>query len=237
MKPLIKDMSQDKQSLIDIIKKTNNLQEGVFANINNDLNDHFRLEYPPMIGMAYAYARRTAAAGLFLQGIFSRADYMQASKIFKCMQLQTEHTIEFQEEASDQANKLLYSYDKRLTRRIISLITTLVEFNQTPEQYNGKTHLPYELIIACLQKTLNQNTPSDTKQEISKLFKKLHTLLEQDKKVEDDFHFYYLSGCNVELPVEIKNIMNRLSELTGKTPERIFRDNFDGLKDSVDDVD
>lgn len=118
-----------------------------------------------------------------------------------------------------------------------SLITTLVEHNQTPEQHNGITHLPYELIIANLQNALNKNSPHNIKQEISKLFKQLHTLLGRDEEVENNFYHYYLSGHNVKLPMEIKRIMNKLSGLTGKSPERVFRDNFDGLKESIDDVD
>lgn len=103
----LKGEKLDKLNLIDITKKTNNLPEGVFANINNDLNEHIKENHPPIVKMTHAYARCTASAGLFLQGVFSRTDYMQASKVFKAMQLQTGHTIEFQKEAGDQAEELL----------------------------------------------------------------------------------------------------------------------------------
>lgn len=147
--------------LIDVIEKTNNLLEGVFANINNDLGEHFSTQNKvssssPMILMAYAYARRTAAAGLFLQGVFDRETYAIASNTFKAMQLQTGHTVEFQEEAARQANELLSSYDSRLDKQTIGTITTIVEHNQTPEQYDGKNHIPYDLVMANLQYAINK---------------------------------------------------------------------------------
>ena len=153
----------NKLRLVDVIKKTNNLQEGIFANINNDLNDHLPPDSPPIIMMAYAYARRTAAAGLFLQGVFDRDVYNHASNIFKSMQLQTNHTIEFQQEAAQQAFELLHSYDSFLDKKDIMMMTSMVELDKTFKPYvdNTKEYLPYEVIVAAVRRTKSRHIPNN----------------------------------------------------------------------------
>lgn len=157
------DDSDNELRLIDVVKKISNLHEGVFANINNNLGEHFSQgnvsRSSPIILMAYAYARRTAAAGLFLQGVFDRGTYKIASSTFTAMQLHTGHTVEFQEEAGRQAEELLVSYDSRLDKLTSGLITMMVEQYKTPERYDGKNHIPYEVAIAALQYTINENNP------------------------------------------------------------------------------
>lgn len=144
-------------TLLNTVVKTHNLKEGIFANINNDLNESISFfQHQPLILMAYAYARRTVAAGLFLQGVFNREHYSQASQVFRAIQLQTGHTVEFQEEAARQANELLSSYDLRIDKQIVSFITMLVELNQTSEQYtDGKHFIPYEVILENVLNAIN----------------------------------------------------------------------------------
>lgn len=121
--------------LIDVVKKTNDLDEGVFANINNDLNESIKQEHDIMILMSYGYARRTVAAGLYLQGVFNRENYKQASDIFKSLQIRTGQSVEFQNEAASQALELLQSYDNRLDKDLISTVTSGVELNQLESLY------------------------------------------------------------------------------------------------------
>ena len=113
--------------LEELIDKKYNLMEGVLGNISNDLNDGMaKLEISlddandeeKLIKMSYAYARRTAAAGLFLQGVFSRQDFQHAQQFFQAIQIQTIHTVDFQEDAADIATKFLLSYDSRLTKKL-----------------------------------------------------------------------------------------------------------------------
>lgn len=146
------DPQTEQMRLIHIVKKSNNLIEGTFANINNDLNESIDLSLPPLIVMAYAYARRTAAAGLFLQGVFSLENYLHASNMFKRYQLLTGQSYEFQEEAAAQADELLQSYDERLDRTTNTLITTLVERGGTPEHY-GTQLIPYEVVLHAIKHT------------------------------------------------------------------------------------
>jgi hypothetical protein len=129
--------------------------------------------------MAYAYARRTVAAGLFLQGVFSREHYAQASKMFKVYQMNTGHSVEFQEEASRQAEELLSSYDPRLDKQAIVFITTIVERNQTPEKYDGIICKTYDFIMDMLQKSIKASNQDN---EMNDLDKKFEKSVKQDAK-------------------------------------------------------
>lgn len=75
--------------LVDVVVRSNNLAEGTFGNISNDLGDSIENYTTPMLQMAYAYARRSAAAGLFLQGIFSRNMFDHVQQVFQAFQLNT----------------------------------------------------------------------------------------------------------------------------------------------------
>jgi hypothetical protein len=134
-------------TLKNIVKKRNNLPEGIFANINNDLNDASReFDYSTenadygekLILMSYAYARRTVAAGLVLQGIFSIKDFQHAQKIFHSIQIETIHTKEFQELAFSLANQYILSYDTRLTLDVLQKITFPVMQNHSDEVKTAK---------------------------------------------------------------------------------------------------
>lgn len=137
----------DEMRLIDIVEKKNNLDDGIFANINNDLNESITQDHNIMILMAYGYARRTAAAGLYLQGVFNRENYMQASKIFKSLQLQTGQSVEFQEEAASQSIELLSSYSSRLTKIMINKITTVVELDQVNCAYDNNMYFEFDEVL------------------------------------------------------------------------------------------
>lgn len=133
--------------LEDIVKKRNNLPEGIFGNINNDLNDTMvELGYSvdnlndneKLILMSYAYARRTAAAGLVLQGVFSIQDFQHAQKTFQAIQVQTIHTREFQELASSLAGSYIMSYDGRLTVDMLNKILIPVLQNHSDDVKTAK---------------------------------------------------------------------------------------------------
>lgn len=138
--------------LIDFVKKTNNLSEGIFANMNNDLNDSITQDNDIMILMAYGYARRTAAAGLFLQGVFNKENYLQASNTFKALQLQTGQSVEFQEEAASQSAELLCSYSPRLTKNNINKIVMAVELDQVVSAHELNIYYDFEKVLDIFDK-------------------------------------------------------------------------------------
>ncbi|MEA2017438.1 MAG: hypothetical protein U9N59_03225 [Campylobacterota bacterium] len=147
----------EKVRLINVVEKIHDLEEGVFANINNDLNNSVKQDHDIMILMAYGYARRTVAAGLYLQAIFNRASYEQASNIFKSLQLKTGQSMQFQEEASKQAEELLLSYDKRLTKEFTIKITAIVEHNQVDNAYENGKYLIDEQVFQLFAQSNNTN--------------------------------------------------------------------------------
>lgn len=144
--------------LIDVVRKTHHLPAGTFANISDDLGAAIGPHLPPLVQMAYAYARRTVAAGLLYQGVFSLADYQYIYTIFQGFQLKTGHTVEFQEEAFDQAVELLQSYDPRLNKELCRLIVSGAQ-----DLLNNRMPLPnaqfdYETIINFFLNNINSNT-------------------------------------------------------------------------------
>ena len=143
----------EKVRLIDVVKKNNNLPEGIFANINNDLNDSVTSDNDIMILMAYGYARRTVAAAIYLQGTFNREHYNQASNVFKSLQLRTGQSIEFQEEAAQQAAELLASYNSRIDKDFIATVTNLVETNQVVSAYEHNIFYSDEQILEMFNPT------------------------------------------------------------------------------------
>ncbi len=139
----------DKLRLIYMVNKVFDLKEGVFANINNDLNECMTDKVTDkMIIMAYGYARRAAAAGLYLQGVFNKASYEQASRVFLELQLQTGQTVNFQEEAFAQALELLQSYDKNITKQIVSVLVATAENKETVSAQDRGISFTYEQLLS-----------------------------------------------------------------------------------------
>lgn len=134
--------------LKDLIEKRNNLKEGIFANINNDLNESLqKLEIKldsnssydeKLFHMSYAYARRTAAAALVLQGVFSIKNFQHAQKVFQATQTNTIHTKEFQELASFYGHQYILSYDNNLTLDILGKILLPVLQNHSDDVKTAK---------------------------------------------------------------------------------------------------
>ena len=143
----------EKVRLIDVVKKNNNLPEGIFSNINNDLNDSITADHDIMILMAYGYARRVAAAAIYLQGTFNREHYNQASTVFKSLQFRTGQSIEFQEEAAKQAEELLTSYNSRIDKEFMAMVTNLVETNQVISAYEQNLFFSDEQILEMFSPT------------------------------------------------------------------------------------
>ena len=162
--------------LIHYVKKTHNLQCGIFGNISDDLGEAInRDDLSPMVKMAYAYARRSVAAGLLYQGVFSLDQFRHVNDVFIAFQINTGHTAEFQEAAFDQAAELTSSYDPRLDRNILSLLVVgaldLAKNNTEPKYLPGAP-FSYEYVVDYVvkfSKSLSNNkTSNSTTETISK---------------------------------------------------------------------
>jgi len=127
--------------LVDEVKKNEDNGYGPFLDINNDLG--IFVEKNPkcanMLLMSYAYARRTAVAGMVLQGIMKQADYDYVYKVFNAMQVNTEHSKEFQEAAAQQAYELIFSYTNLFNKEGLSMITSVVHQGNALVPPNGET--------------------------------------------------------------------------------------------------
>lgn len=148
---LKKSKKYDDIDLTNYVTKNYNTEEGIFVNIMNDLS-HFKDENN-LTKMSYGYARRTAGAGLYLQGILSREQFNYQQMMFNRIQLNTEHSVEFQTKAAEISNKFLYTYDTRLTPNIIGIITILAlndSFVHRQDIPQG-SYIPYDELISIIQ--------------------------------------------------------------------------------------
>lgn len=141
--------------LIHYVKKTHNLPCGIFGNISDDLGVSINNDgFSPMVKMAYAYARRAVTCGLIYQGVFPLKQYQYVNLIFKSFQINTGHSVDFQEEACEQAIELTLSYDRRLDRKFFTLlhagVKDLIQNNIEPINYPGAP-FSYEYVINLVQ--------------------------------------------------------------------------------------
>lgn len=142
-----------KETLISVVKLREDHDWGLFANIMNDLGEYAKeyaendQQYNILRLMAYAYARRTAAAGLYLQGYLDRENYNHVSKFFKAIQQTTGFSREFQIEAAQQAIEYLLQYNPKLDNLMISQITTVVELNQVESPYDNGLYFTDEQVF------------------------------------------------------------------------------------------
>lgn len=107
-----------KRRLNEVVERRARTELGAFEDLNRDLGAFIEENFEtcePLLKMAYAYARRTAVAGLFFQGIVGENVVKHVQDIFVGLQRATGQTIEFQREAALQASEIVGSYVPRLT--------------------------------------------------------------------------------------------------------------------------
>ena len=98
-------------TLLSVVRKT--MDTGfVFWNISDDLGHSCKeiMSSTSLVKMSYGYARRSAAAALYVQGLVDKASYEHVVAMFKALQSQTGQTVEFQEAAAADASEFLRSY-------------------------------------------------------------------------------------------------------------------------------
>lgn len=102
----------------------------VFANINNDLGaavEDGADDWPPLLLMAYAYARRASVAALYIQGVVDEDLYDHVRSFFKNMQYQTGHTVAFQKEAFSIAVTFMQGYNPSITSLLSKKLVQIAE--------------------------------------------------------------------------------------------------------------
>ena len=141
--------------LVTLVEKIDE-HDSVFGRIQNDLALYIESVGENEDGlrkMAYAYARRTSAAGLYLQGIWNKEEYDYSSSMFKKFQMVTGHTTEFQMQANQQALELYESYDRRLTHELTSAIIISAE---TGHQWPIETYIEDHVLLKIMEETVSK---------------------------------------------------------------------------------
>lgn len=120
--------------LADIVSKSNHTGY-MFADIMNDLGEAVEaiMQNEKSLQMAYGYARRSAATALYLQGIIDSDVYDHNLSFFKAIQIQTGHTVEFQEQAFTDAVDFMKTYNPIITRLLVKQMSA-ISSSFTPAQ-------------------------------------------------------------------------------------------------------
>lgn len=129
-----KKKERKQEFLSDFVKKKT-ASEYVFLNINNDLGHavaHGVSDWPPLMLMAYAYARRAAVAALFIQGVATEESYEHVKAFFKSIQMRTDATVAFQEKAFDVAMEYMKTYNQAITKIFIIKMTHIADEYDSP---------------------------------------------------------------------------------------------------------
>ena len=134
--------------LKDVVERKWKTELGPFEDLNRDLGsfieEHFEA-CEPVLKMAYAYARRTAAAGLFFQGIIQQNAVKHVQDIFEGLQRLTGQTISFQREAALQATEIVRSYVPGLTSDHEVVLLNYAREGVTALELASNTALGFEI--------------------------------------------------------------------------------------------
>lgn len=107
----------------------------VFWNISDDLahsaNDI--MKSTTHVQMSYGYARRAAAAALYVQGLMDRDSYAHAEAMFKALQQKTGKNVEFQERAAADSIDFMQSYHHIITGMPVKKLIQIAREYEVPE--------------------------------------------------------------------------------------------------------
>lgn len=134
--------------LVDVVEKTFQ-SDFVFDRVNGDLGaaSEVIMKNSSGIRMSYAYARRIAMAGLCVQGLVKKEVYDHVHSIFKSIQISTEHSVEFQEQALDDAVEFLQTYHHIVTRLFSNAVILIAQDYEVPSGWMNDD----ELVKAVLE--------------------------------------------------------------------------------------
>lgn len=154
-----KDIDRNDIKLVDCVEKIDTTEDCIFCNIMNDLGsyiDRVGLEEDDVRKMAYAYTRRTAAAGLCAQGLWGEEEFQHSLDMFYSFQQTTGPKIgtdvEFQKRAAEQSLALFLSYDSRLVKKFLYPMTEVVMKDASRMKNTGQI-IFIEKLIEIFNKT------------------------------------------------------------------------------------
>lgn len=137
----------------DNIVRIADTKEGIFANIMNDLAFcKYAKQFcqDDKLGMmTYAYLRRSAAFGLYAQGIINRQILDYTQDLWKQIAIKTDPGIDFQVKAGEVANFIFWLYDERFKDNFIQLLSTTVAKDRFPKT-QGDGYIDDEDVIEII---------------------------------------------------------------------------------------
>lgn len=150
----------------------------IFVDINNDLGGCAEkiMASSESSMMAYGYARRAAIAALYVQGIVDKDAYNHVVLVFKSLQIQTGHTVEFQESAADLSVSYMQEYSHVINRLFMAKIIDLAEnYGRAPGKLSDEALIAsvFETIYAEQQDRLRPKEPELNRDEILKKLREL----------------------------------------------------------------
>lgn len=134
--------------LVELVERKARTPLGAFEDLNRDLAVFIEKNFEtgePTVKMAYAYARRTAMAGLFFQGIVGENVVKHVQDIFIAFQHQTGQTIAFQQQAAIQADEILRCYVPRVTPEHGRVLVNYAREGITAMELAGADGLDFEI--------------------------------------------------------------------------------------------
>lgn len=146
--------------LLDLVPKT--MDTGfIFWNMNDDLGHSCEeiMSSTPFVKMSYGYARRSAAAALYVQGLFDKASYDQSVIIFKSLQQQTGHTVEFQEAAGADALDFIKSYHYIISGLFERKVIQIANQYEIPKHRISDAELIQSVIETSHSEQMDQQHP------------------------------------------------------------------------------
>jgi hypothetical protein len=135
LKKLFMPKTKNKVKLLDVVKKQN--QTGyIFVDIINDLGESTEgiMASSKLIQMTYGYARRAAAIALYLQGLIDKDGYDHNLSFFKAIQLKTEQSVDFQEQAFTHAIEYMQTYNPIITRMLVKQMAMIAQDFEVPDE-------------------------------------------------------------------------------------------------------
>ena len=123
----------------------------LFVTINNDLNTE-AFKDDKFAFMTYAYARRSIACFLYLQGHFDATEISYQQGIFQAIQGQTSADYQFQEDAGAAGLIFLQEYSNFFTKECVNKVTSLVIRGEINDAKSEGTLFPDATVIANVTK-------------------------------------------------------------------------------------
>lgn len=166
----------------------------IFIDINADLaaaSDEI-VKCPKQVVMAYGYARRAAVAAIYIQGHLKKEDYDYVQSIFVSLQVSTDRSKEFQEQAYADSIAYMQTYHHIINNNFLNTLISTARDYEIPSGHLDDNELIEEVleIIHQEQESIQTRNKQKIQNTVAKLFDHLTSTVHtnQNKANEHDLH-------------------------------------------------